>query len=175
MMSLKFLVAFATCFASYAFHSVIHLLERKGHDFAESKVSHVIVPIVTFVGYFAWGLMMSWDPVRMGPSSYVALPLGLIMGLTGLVMLVAAVIAKRGFGEVDHLVTTGIYSRIRHPLYLGLILVHVGFPLVARSVLTLISAAIWIPLIELWRHWEQQALEKRFGIEYAEYKRRTLL
>lgn len=173
-MSLKFLVAFAVCFACYVFHSVMHLLERKGHQFAESKVSHVIVPILTFAGYFAWGLMISWDPVRIGPASYVALPLGLIMGITGIVLLVAGMVAKKGFGEVDHLVTTGIYSRIRHPIYVGLILVHIGFPLAVRSLVTLVSAAIWTPLIALWMHWEEQSLERRFGREYVEYKRITL-
>ena len=75
--------------------------------------------------------------------------------------------------ELDHLVTEGIYSKLRNPMYFGIILMHIGFPLASRSLLTLLSAAMWTILIFLWKYMEGKDLEKKFGAEYLEYKRRT--
>lgn len=170
----RFLIAFAVCLVCYLFHAMTHYLEHKGYQVEESKVLHPLLSIAIFAGYFAWGLMMVWDPVVLSLPSYVVLPLGLPIGILGSAMLIISTIAKKGFGEIDHLVTTGIYSKIRNPMYLGLILAHIGFPLAARSLLTLVTAIIWIPLILVWKHWEEQALEAKFGLQYSEYKKRTL-
>jgi len=110
----------------------------------------------------------------MNISNHVAIPLGLLIGLTGFVILILSVKAKKGFDELDHLVTTGMYSKIRNPMYFGIILIHIGFPIAARSLLTLISAIIWIPLIFTWKYLEEQDLEKKLGAEYSEYKKRTM-
>ena len=160
----RFLIAFAVCLVCYLFHAMTHYLEHKGFQVEESKVLHPLLSIAIFAGYFAWALMIAWDPVQ----------LSLIIGILGSAMLIISTIAKKGFGEIDHLVTTGIYSRIRHPMYLGLILAHIGFPLAARSLLTLATAVIWIPLILIWKRWEEQALEAKFGLQYSEYKKRSL-
>ena len=58
-------------------------------------------------------------------------------------------------------------------MYLGIILLHVGFPLAAKSLLTLLSAIIWVPLILMWKYWEEKDLGEKFGKEYREYKNRT--
>lgn len=58
-------------------------------------------------------------------------------------------------------------------MYLGVMLLHLGIPLVFNSMLTLISALIWIPLLFIWKLAEERDLEKRFGKEYLEYKKRT--
>lgn len=173
-MNSLFLVAFILCLASYIFHTVTHILEYKGYNLGESKTSETFLSIVVFTGYFAWSSMIALDPIGMRLSSYVALPLGLLIGLSGLVIVIVSIKAKKGFGEIDHLVTKGIYSKIRNPMYLGIILIHIGFPIAARSLLTLISAIIWIPLIFTWKYLEEKDLEKKFGAEYSEYKKRTL-
>jgi protein-S-isoprenylcysteine O-methyltransferase Ste14 len=151
-----------------------HVGEHKGYKFAKSKALGTILTITIFIGYAGWGVMISSDPIKMKISNSVATPLGLFIGLTGCVMLILSAIAKKGFEELDHIVTRGIYSKIRNPMYLGLILVHIGFPLAAKRLLTLVSAIIWIPLILIWKYMEEQDLEKKFGAEYSEYKRRTL-
>ena len=96
-----------------------------------------------------------------------------MIGLTGFVMFILSTIAKKGFHESEHLVTEGIYSRVRNPMYLGTILIHIGFPIAAKSLLTLISAVIWIPLILVWKYVEGKQLERKFGQEYLEYKKQT--
>jgi len=59
-------------------------------------------------------------------------------------------------------------------MYLGIIFIHVGLPLFFGSMITLLSALIWIPMIILWKHWEEKHLEKKFGEEYLIYKKTTL-
>jgi len=173
-MNAMFPVAFLLCLAGYVFHTVIHVFEHKGYEFAKSKMAHTILEIMILIGYVGWVLMIFSDPVKMGLSIYVALPLGLLLGLTGLAIIIVSAKAKKGFEEIDHLVTHGIYSKIRNPMYAGMILMHIGLPLAARSLLTLISVIIWTPLILVWKYMEEEDLEKNFGKEYLEYKKRTL-
>lgn len=72
------------------------------------------------------------------------------------------------------LVTQGIYSYIRHPICLSCILLAfsaaIGFESVAGlvvAILCLIAAYLRASL------WEEKDLERRFGNEYHEYKRKV--
>jgi protein-S-isoprenylcysteine O-methyltransferase Ste14 len=173
-MNAIFLIAFLLCLAGYVYHTGLHVFQHKGYKFAKSKATHAVLEIMLFVGYLAWGFMIFSDPIKISMSNYVALPLGLLVGLAGLVIVIVSAKAKKGFEEIEHLITHGIYSRIGNPMYVGMILMHVGLPLAARSLLTLISAVIWVPLILIWKYMEEKDLEKKFGKEYSEYKKRTL-
>jgi protein-S-isoprenylcysteine O-methyltransferase Ste14 len=173
-MNSTLLVAFLLCLASYIFHTVTHFFEYKRYKFAKSKTLQTMLTIIIFIGYFGWGFMIFLDPLRMNISNYIAIFLGLLIGLAGLLMFILSTKAKKGFYELDRLVIKGIYSKIRNPMYVGIILIHIGFPLASKSLLTLISAIIWIPLIFTWKYWEEQDLERKFGKEYSEYKKRTL-
>jgi len=71
------------------------------------------------------------------------------------------------------LVTDGIYGRLRHPQYLGLILVVVGFNIQWPTVLTLIMApALLVMYVRLARR-EDQELASRFGDRFTAYARRV--
>jgi protein-S-isoprenylcysteine O-methyltransferase Ste14 len=133
----------------------------------------IVLTIVIFIGYVGWGLMIFIDPIRIEIADYIAVPLGLAIGIPGLVLFVVSAKSKRGFNELDYLVTDGVYSKLRNPMYVGIMLIHVGFPIVAKGLLSLLSAIIWIPLILTWKYMEEKGLEKKFGEEYTEYKKRT--
>ena len=71
------------------------------------------------------------------------------------------------------LVTTGIYSVIRHPSYLGLLINPIGWALAFRSVVGLILAALMlIPTIARIRS-EEALLLSQFGSEYEAFRART--
>jgi len=71
------------------------------------------------------------------------------------------------------LVTSGIYSVIRHPSYLGLLVNSLGFGLAFRSgVGVLITALTLVPLLAR-IHAEERLLRSQFGDEYAAYCART--
>ena len=75
--------------------------------------------------------------------------------------------------EGHTLVTTGIYSRIRHPSYLGVVLIMLGWALVFRSGVGLMLAAlILVPLVARMDE-EEALLASEFGATYESYKSRT--
>lgn len=71
------------------------------------------------------------------------------------------------------LIQTGIYRRIRHPIYLGLILNIVGVALAFRSLLAIplfVLAAAFVA----WRIRREDAmLDREFGADFARYRHRT--
>ncbi len=74
--------------------------------------------------------------------------------------------------EARKLVTAGLYSRIRHPLYLAEAVATLGVFLQYRS----LGAALLVAAhfaVQLWRmHEEEKVLEAQFP-EYADYRART--
>jgi protein-S-isoprenylcysteine O-methyltransferase Ste14 len=71
------------------------------------------------------------------------------------------------------LLTTGIYAVIRHPSYLGLLVLMLGWALVFRSLIGVMLAALCIIPIIGRIHAEEALLAKTFGPEYAAYRERT--
>jgi len=71
------------------------------------------------------------------------------------------------------LVTTGIYSIIRHPSYLGLLINPLGWAIAFRSTIGIIlTALLLIPTIGRIRS-EEALLLSQFGSEYEAYRART--
>jgi protein-S-isoprenylcysteine O-methyltransferase Ste14 len=71
------------------------------------------------------------------------------------------------------LVTTGIYSMIRNPSYVGLLLSSFAWNLVFRSTVGLILSALMIPPLIARIHAEERLLASQFGDAYEAYRRRT--
>ncbi len=75
-----------------------------------------------------------------------------------------------GRGE---LVTSGIFSRIRHPRYTGMFLSVLGACLMAGTLALWLVSLIWWLLALLFIHFEERELRARFGPPYADYARRV--
>ena len=73
------------------------------------------------------------------------------------------------------LVTTGIYSRIRNPIYVFSSLMITGGIIWANYPWFLLTVLVLIPLQIYRSHKEAQVLEDKFGEAYLNYKRRTWL
>ena len=71
------------------------------------------------------------------------------------------------------LIQTGIYSKIRHPIYLGFSITATGWAILTQSIL-LILLAVGIVLSSVIRaSLEEKKLIKTFGEKYIIYKKRT--
>ena len=72
--------------------------------------------------------------------------------------------------HTERVITTGIYSKIRHPQYLGAIFSHIGITIL----LSAFFSGLFTPLIIFYNYitsWkEEKELVKEFGKEYKEYK-----
>jgi protein-S-isoprenylcysteine O-methyltransferase Ste14 len=71
------------------------------------------------------------------------------------------------------LVTEGIYGVIRHPSYLGMIILMLGWALAFRSIPGVILAALIIPPLLARIRSEEALLRSQFGDQYDAYCRRT--
>jgi protein-S-isoprenylcysteine O-methyltransferase Ste14 len=71
----------------------------------------------------------------------------------------------------DKIVSTGIYSKIRHPQYFGAILAHFGFSILFSSLYSLLSSPLILVLIYIISWKEEKELLVEFGKEYEEYRK----
>jgi protein-S-isoprenylcysteine O-methyltransferase Ste14 len=71
------------------------------------------------------------------------------------------------------LVTTGIYSVIRHPSYLGLLVNALGWALAFRSGVGVLLVVLTIPPLLARIHAEERLLQSQFGADYDAYRSRT--
>jgi len=71
------------------------------------------------------------------------------------------------------LVTTGIYSMVRNPSYVGLLLCSFAWALVFRAGVGLVLCALMIPPLIARIHAEERLLSSQFGAEYEAYRRKT--
>lgn len=75
--------------------------------------------------------------------------------------------------EIRKLITSGIYSKMRHPVYLGRMLMNLGFlimfPIVPMLIVTVVFVIVWY----LMALHEEMLLMKRFGRNYKKYREKV--
>ncbi len=69
--------------------------------------------------------------------------------------------------------SSGVYARVRHPRYLGMILAWLGAVLMSGSTRLLVLVLVFIGLAWLVMELEERELLKRLGEPYADYRRRV--
>lgn len=116
--------------------------------------------------WFAWG--QPWTPWHIA---------GLAVAIPSLVLFVVARLQLGSAFSVQakatSLVTTGIYARIRNPIYVFGALMIGGVILWAHRPWWLLAFAVLIPLQIYRAGKEEQVLTEKFGDAYLEYKRKT--
>jgi protein-S-isoprenylcysteine O-methyltransferase Ste14 len=72
------------------------------------------------------------------------------------------------------LVTTGIHSYIRHPMYTGLLMLIVGICMALQSIAGIVATLVLLVPVGIYRiHIEEAFLLKEFGKEYKSYMKKT--
>ena len=123
-------------------------------------------------------LWISWFALCIVYPKTVILPdvaryAGLAVTVTGVIFFLTALFTIKTFESyTGGLITHGIYSRIRHPMYLGFILWLVGFPLCTGAVSAYYYAVPFCGNVLFWRYLEEKELSGRF-VEYGVYRGMT--
>lgn len=98
-------------------------------------------------------------------------PLSSVMMFLGGILVIAG--WRKIYGAEDHLVTNGIYRLVRHPQYLGFLLLTLGMLVqwvtIPAALMYPILAALYYRLARE----EEKEMEERFGKEYVQYKHTT--
>ncbi len=123
----------------------------------------LLIPLMIVIGRHG-----TWGPMRIA---------GLLLSLIGLAGLtVARVNLGNSFSiapEARKLVTHGVYSRIRHPVYLFGALLIAGMALYIPLLYLLLLLVPVIPMQIIRAREENRVLEDAFGEEYREYRRKA--
>jgi protein-S-isoprenylcysteine O-methyltransferase Ste14 len=134
-------------------------------------ILHVYLPAL--VGLLAIEEIFRAAPQPHGPLRLLGLLLALI-GLSGTIL--ARYTLGRSFSWVPKatgLVTTGIYSRIRNPIYVSGTFLVVGAGVMLRRPEVLAVIAVMIPMQIFRARKEAAVLEAKFGDAYREYRKHT--
>lgn len=135
------------------------------------SILRVGLPLV--LGLYALYFVFVHGPGPRDTARWVGLALCLT-GLSGVIL--ARYTLGRSFSiaaKATELVTTGIYSRIRNPIYTSSVVLIVGLVvIVRRPVLGLILVVI-IPIQIIRARSEARVLEAKFGEAYRQYRERT--
>jgi protein-S-isoprenylcysteine O-methyltransferase Ste14 len=82
--------------------------------------------------------------------------------------------AREPFHVPSTLVTTGPYHYSRNPIYLGVILLSLGFAVIIMSITVLIcTVVLFLFFRRFFIRWEEEKLEEAFGEEYLAYKKQV--
>ncbi|MHA2236090.1 MAG: methyltransferase family protein, partial [Candidatus Thorarchaeota archaeon] len=72
--------------------------------------------------------------------------------------------------RVEQVISTGVYSKVRHPQYLGAIAAHIGASVLLSGYYSLLVTPLVILLNYILSWKEEKELIKEFGDAYLEYK-----
>lgn len=137
-----------------------------------------------FMGVFGYGEIFQLEFLLKGLLgedlfyfifTYIIFPASTIIIVAGILLIVFGwrQIYKARRQKESKLVTTGIYKYVRHPQYIGFLLLTLGMLLEWPTIFTVL---LWPVLVVVyWRlaKEEDKEIEERFGKEFQEYKRRV--
>ena len=129
----------------------------------------IIINMVILIG--SWWQMSKNDPYKIPINNWIKYT-GFFIYITGLILFILSVVKLKGFSDKNILKKNGIYLKIRHPMYYGVILWMTGASVFNCAFFTLLISGVFVFNILLWRTLEEKVLERKFE-NYKEYKRNT--
>jgi protein-S-isoprenylcysteine O-methyltransferase Ste14 len=146
-----------------------------------------------------WGFFLFWFGIWLSPQGRFVIPfphdfsvqipiLNLTIYLINSLIFIPLFIAGAWFGvkgviqtslkvaethRAERIATTGVYSVVRHPQYLGGILAHIGFSVFLSALYSLLATPLVIALIYIISWKEETELTKEFGNKYVDYQKKV--
>ena len=139
-----------------------------------------IYAAMQFALLFAFAAIVLWDPGAPLFVSHAAAMAGDAIGIAGLVVIAAGFVALGRNIQVAphtkpgaHLVQSGIYRVLRHPMYSGIALCVVGLWLREPTPATGVAGIVVIAFLGMKRRVEERFLMAAYA-GYAQYRKRTV-
>lgn len=150
---------------------------EKRVDLAGENVWGDLGQLILFI-VFIVGIILDLVFLRVGQSFVESVPLFLRIIVALPVLIISGYLAQSGLKIVFReersklvVIRTGVFSLVRHPIYLGSMLLYLGFIILSMSV---IAFGIWIIIIVFYVYisrYEENILIDKLGEEYEQYMR----
>jgi protein-S-isoprenylcysteine O-methyltransferase Ste14 len=181
MLHLIWLVLFYTWFASEIFLVIRSRARKKtGHqlrDRGSLLILWATISLSMFIGIFVGESLppnIPGDKFFLHVIALSILIFGIIIRWGAIIKMGRAFSINVALHKDQHVIQSGLFHFIRHPSYLGMLIIFFATTLNERNYYSI--AIILIPIIValLYRiHVEELALREGFGAEYIEYSKRT--
>ena len=150
-------------------------MKKEKQDFIIKRyqLEHLVPLALTILSVYFWITFLNQDSIKI---------IGLIINIVGLIVWWSAKLTlsenwSAGYGKPDikRLVTRGIYSKIRHPLYWGINTTLAGLILLYPATWFFVTSLAIIIYFFYRMRIETKYLSETLGKEYEDYKRRAWL
>jgi len=171
-MNTDYLVLLGLYLGSLIIRTSYELLKKAGRVNPKSTIIFAVIFAVMCLMWVSWFTLCPLDPFRLALPDQVRW-MGLGVVILGLGLAIGAMVQLRGVENINHLVTTGLFSKLRHPMYTGFILWILGWPIYHGAVISLVIGFVGIGNILYWRRLEEENLESWYGKDYRAYRQGT--
>ena len=151
---------------------------KRYHDREDLIGEHRLGDAGQLIFFFIFTGVWIVDSFFLRYSTFLAeyIPLYLRIPISAIILFCAGYLSKKGlnivFGEIREepkVIRKGVFSIVRHPIYVGELLLYLGLLVLTFS---LISAGVWLLIIiflyYISKH-EEKLLLGKFGEEYEKY------
>jgi len=160
------------CTATHIVRTVYEILKHK-ERLKAGKLTFTIIFTNMIILWISWILLCNYDIFKIHLHEIVRYT-GISLAVIGLILFLSGLFTIKTLESYEgDLITTGVYSKIRHPMYLGFILWLIGFPICFGAFFSMVLSLLFIVNILFWRYLEEKELEKRFP-GYSDYKKTTI-
>jgi methanethiol S-methyltransferase len=167
-----FLIAAIVCIICNMIRFMYEILKHK-KIIKANQFTLVIIFTNMALLWVSWVLLCLTDTHSIELSNLIRY-LGISLVGVGLVVFLMALFTIKTFESYEgDLITRGIFSKIRHPMYLGFILWLIGLPIYFGALYAIVLGMVFIANVLFWRYLEEIELAERFSA-YKEYKKTTL-
>ena len=167
-----FFILVILCLTTHIIRSSYEILKHK-KILEPNNLTFIIIFFNMAVLWISWFVLCSYDMYKINLPVIINY-FGLLLCLIGVIIFFTALFTIKTLEDyAGDLITKGIYSKIRHPMYLGFILLSLGFPIYCGATFSFFLSFPFIANILYWRYLEEIELEKRF-VDYKDYKTKTL-
>ena len=153
------------------------MMKKKEHLplFGVGPIYVYTIAMITLIAFLCRNLSV-FEAGRLTNIKAILIILGSVLVVIGAVMWIMAVIVSKLDDNIkkNHLVTTGIYSWVRNPIYSACMFACTGFILmIGNAFFFVLPFVYWLFMTVLMKQTEEKWLRTLYGQEYEDYCKRV--